>query len=275
MKKSILPIILFLLCWQFLSAQKSSVFPFSDDWQLIWHDEFSGNELDRGKWSTGWEWNIKTSNYPLNTTEINGKPLIEVSNGTLKQYARNIASDNRPHTSSLVKTRRSGNDPPLFIFHHGYVEVKVRRQAAGNGFHFNVFTFGYDKNENNGGQSFPPEIDITESISNYNPMRLLQVTHFGPSPDAQEINKYQNHNFDWSQWHVYGAHWKADNTVSFYIDGKKTYTTTDKLTPDMPHFIHMRIGVGGWGEPPDENTVFPAIQEVDWIRVYQKPQSNP
>jgi beta-glucanase (GH16 family) len=42
---------------------------------------------------------------------------------------------------------------------------------------------------------------------------------------------------------------------------------------DQPQFILLNLAVGGsWPGAPDETTVFPQQMQVDYVRVYARPQ---
>lgn len=243
--------------------------PDSINWNLIWQDEFNGDTLDPEKWTVGQEWDQDDCDYPEEPV-FNGKPLFEVSNGTLKQKSWKEQSGNRSYIGSVLKTRRSGNNPPLFTLHYGYVEVRMRRTIVGEGFHMNAYTFSYDSSvlasSQLGGHVWPSEIDFAETLSReYYSDRILNALH-NTGPDEE----YWNEGIDWTEWHTYAFDWHENGYVDFYIDDSLVHSSTVKLVPDYPQYLLLRIGVGGWIGEPNENTEFPGIQEVDWVRAYQK-----
>ena len=69
--------------------------------------------------------------------------------------------------------------------------------------------------------------------------------------------------------------------IRWYVDGTLFLTLTDEDIPedtewvfDHPFFLIMNVAVGGtWPGYPDETTVFPQTMEVDYIRVYQAPDT--
>jgi len=173
----------------------------------------------------------------------------------------------------LLKTRSTGSNDPLFTFKYGYVETRIKRHVEGNGIHMNAYTFSYDENKDQlGGHVWPPEVDFAETVSSSSGInRILQGIHI--TADGERTDDMQwTSGIDWTEWQVYGFHWKEDGLIDFYINGEKTFSTTKKFLPEFPQYLLLRIGAGGWGAGVDDNTVFPAIQEVDWIRVYQEKQ---
>jgi beta-glucanase (GH16 family) len=243
--------------------------PDSINWDMIWHDEFNADTLDPEKWTIGQEWDQDNCDYP-ELHNFNGRELYEVSNGTLKQKSWKEQSGNKPYIGCVLKTRRSGNNPPLFTLQYGYVEVRMRRTVVGEGFHMNAYTFSYDSttlaSSTNGGHVWPSEIDFAETLSrDYYRDKILNALH-NTGPDEE----YWNEAIDWSEWHTYAFDWHKNGHVDFYIDGNLVHSSTVQLIPDYPQYLLLRIGVGGWIGEPDENTEYPGIQEVDWVRVYQK-----
>jgi beta-glucanase (GH16 family) len=238
----------------------------------VWYDEFEGDSLNPLHWTIGQEWDQDDCDYP-EVASVNGKTLVEVSDGTLRLQSWNEPSGGKPYAGAVVKTRQSGSDPPLFSFQYGYLEVRVKRTAIGQGFHMNCYTFAYDEStlpsSSQGGHVWPSEIDFAETLSReYYRDRILNALHIDKgSGHIKEENWVEG--IDWSQWHTYAFHWKETGYVDFYIDGNLTYSTTERLLPDLPQYLLLRIGVGGWIGAPDEFTEFPGIQEVDWVRYYR------
>jgi beta-glucanase (GH16 family) len=83
------------------------------------------------------------------------------------------------------------------------------------------------------------------------------------------------------KFHVYGLEWTEDKLV-FYTDNaanvKLTYDrpknfNADNWPFDKPQHFLMNIAVGGtWGGRAgvDDDQIFPAVMEIDYVRVYQK-----
>lgn len=69
-------------------------------------------------------------------------------------------------------------------------------------------------------------------------------------------------------YHVYAYDWRADH-ISFYLDGVKVWTYTDKAhIPTVALPIILNLGVGGsWCGSPTASTPDGATMLVDWVRV--------
>jgi len=72
-----------------------------------------------------------------------------------------------------------------------------------------------------------------------------------------------------TDFHTFAVDWEPDQ-ITWYVDGVERYRTTEHI-PHEPMFLLANLAVGGdMGGPPDANTPFPAVEQVDFIRVYQR-----
>ena len=84
-------------------------------------------------------------------------------------------------------------------------------------------------------------------------------------PDGEVFN---------DEYHTFGCEW-TEEYLAFYLDGFK-YTEIDITAENMdvfhqPAYIIISMAVGLLDiEAPDENTPWPAIYEIDYLRIYQK-----
>jgi beta-glucanase (GH16 family) len=79
-----------------------------------------------------------------------------------------------------------------------------------------------------------------------------------------------------SAFHLYAIEWTPEK-IDFFVDGQKYYTFNNNdgssaTWPfDQPFYLILNLAVGGgWVGAPDESTIFPAVMEVDYVRVYQE-----
>jgi beta-glucanase (GH16 family) len=83
-----------------------------------------------------------------------------------------------------------------------------------------------------------------------------------------------------NDYHVYAIEWEPEQ-IRWYIDDTQYFTVTPSMLPqgtawvfDHPFFLIMNVAVGGyWPGYPDETTQFPQTMHVDYVRVYQAPES--
>src|SRR5262249_42649000 len=80
-------------------------------------------------------------------------------------------------------------------------------------------------------------------------------------------------------FHTFALEWEP-NTLRFYVDGNLYETRTPADVPsggswvfDKPFFLLLNVAVGGtWPGTPNDTTVFPQTELVDYVRVYSDPE---
>lgn len=241
-----------------------------DDAALIWSDEFDGTELSQENWkletgSHGWG-NNELQNY---LSEGN----VEVSGGTLKIIAKKESLGGSNFTSARLNSKKE--------FRYGKIEIRAKiPDYKGKGIWPALWMLGNDISTV--GWPACGEIDIMEYVS-YSPNEVhfsihstannhvkgTQITS-GPVP-LETIEE---------EFHIYGVLW-TDKYIKFYIDTednvqlhfiRPAVSNFENWPFSKPFYFLMNIAVGGnWGglEGVDE-TIFPAVMEVDYVRVYQK-----
>lgn len=242
-----------------------------DSAELVWSDEFDGDAVNPDNWlfetgSHGWG-NNEWQNY----VETG---VTEVSDGTLKIIARKTGPGQHvgDYESARLNSKKS--------FTYGRLEFRARiPEHRGNGIWPALWMLG----SNIGTIGWPRcgEIDIMEYVS-FEPDQIhfslhstannhtigTQITS-GPLPleTAEE------------EFHIYGVLWTREY-VKFYLDDpanvKLTFvrpspTTAENWPFSQPFYFLMNIAVGGnWGGLQGvDDTIFPAVMEVDYVRVYQ------
>jgi beta-glucanase (GH16 family) len=70
-------------------------------------------------------------------------------------------------------------------------------------------------------------------------------------------------------FHTYAALWTA-TTITWYLDGVQTNTAPVFDSTDQDMFLILSQWEGGWSGAADSSTPDPLINEVDWVRVWQK-----
>ena len=241
-----------------------------DDAELVWSDEFDGTALSQENWkfetgNNGWG-NNELQNY-LNEGNV------EVSNGTLKIIAKKENVDGSKYTSARLNSKKE--------FTFGKIEIRAKiPEDKGKGIWPALWMLGNDINSV--GWPACGEIDIMEYVS-YSPNEVHFTIHStannhvkgtqitsGPVP-LETIEE---------EFHTYGVLW-TDKYMKFYIDTedniklnflRPSISNSDNWPFSKPFYFLMNIAVGGnWGglEGVDDS-IFPAVMEVDYVRVYQK-----
>lgn len=245
---------------------------FEGEYDLIWSDEFDGTKVDKNKWhfqtgATGWG-NSEWQNY---TDGANSS----VCNGTLKITAEKSGSGQKvgDYTSSRMNSKQS--------FTYGKMEIRAKMpHNQGKGLWPAIWMLG--DSIKTAGWPDCGEIDILEYVS-FQENTIHCAVHCNAHnhvDKTQLISHVQLDSVD-EKFHVYGLEW-TENKIVFYTDDvanvKLTYdrphkSNADNWPFDKPQHFLLNIAVGGtWGgrEGVDDDTIFPAVMEIDYVRVYQK-----
>ncbi len=250
-------------------------------------DEFEGTKLDRSKWFVEgedgkfyiWKGRAPSQFSPDNVLVEDGRlklrtrwePAFPFANEQYvdgkegAKYGDN-KGDLMPVTTAGVISRRR--------FLNGYMEV---RSKAGNAAMTSSFwAIGYESELDVYEQMGRPKIkgDIQDdtlksSIHDWQPPAKRPTRKFGGK------SKLPFRVAD--DFHVYGCEWGED-TIKFFVDGKQVYATTQQkegrnwvITNPLEIWLDSEIFV--WLGLPDKDEL-PVDYEVDYVRVWQKPQAN-
>jgi beta-glucanase (GH16 family) len=235
-----------------------------DGWKLLWHDEFDGVALDNSKWSIGLPWpgtdgtgRHHDDRYASYTLDHN----VVVDHGTLKLLTRRedvIAKNGRVFrfTQGQVTTAKN------FRHAYGYWEARVKLPTtAGPGLWPAFWTLA---------EGWPPEMDICEVWTSNN--RSHQGTSFRrgrhASPEWDEYNAFAPLPTDWT---TYGMEWGPGYQL-YNINRRITWRVYGDVVTAEPNYILLNSGVES-EHAPTPATTFPNALEVDYVRVYERPDA--
>ncbi|MGB5203216.1 glycoside hydrolase family 16 protein [Eudoraea sp.] len=238
---------------------------------LVWQDEFDGNTLSKENWifetgAHGWG-NNELQNY---TEDEN----VTVSDGTLKIVAKKIEQGPGMVEYTSARLNSTAN------YKYGRMEIRAKiPDHKGNGLWPALWMLG--TNIQTAGWPACGEIDIMEYVS------------FEPNQTHFSIHSLANNHRDGTQvtsgpvlletieeeFHNYGLLW-TDKYLKFYIDDieniklifpRPAITNAENWPFSGSFYFLMNIAVGGdWGGLEGVNdAIFPAVMEVDYVRVYQ------
>ena len=263
--------------------------PKKEGYTLVFHDEFTGDALDRSKWN--YQNGIRDNYYGILGPEYWGngelqyytENAVTVSDGTMKITARKQNTGDRNYTSGRIVTR------DLHSFTYGYFEAKMKLPAVhGMWPAFWLLPQPTDHTTTNnvyGGWATNGEIDIMEARGNAPDEICGTIHHGGAWPNNTYDTKWITLPTPTSEWHTYAVEWTADEIVWYYDDvayfsmPKEKWrcgTGATKPTPsapfDQPFYILFNLAVDGGhfnaGAVPANFTS--AAMEVDFVRVYRK-----
>lgn len=250
--------------------------PQLDGYNLLWHDEFNGTEMNMDIWSydphePGWT-NAELQEYTTSTDNV------FVRDGKLVLKAIKTQTDNGRdyYTSGKVKTRGKQD------FMYGKVVARAK-VPAGQGLWPAIWmmptwesTYG----------NWPKcgEIDIMEVLGN-EPDLTYSTIHYG-EPHAEQQGTYRlpaGETFA-DTFHDYSVEWEPGE-MRFYLDDNLILTVNDWFTAmpgadeepypapfNQDFYVQLNLAVGGtWPGNPDATTDFDKAEfEIDYVRVYQK-----
>lgn len=247
-----------------------------EGYELLWNDEFSGDELDDSIWNKqvrqpGYT-NQELQAYTLSENNIfirNGKLVLKAikSDRFGKDY----------YTSGKVTTANKKD------FTYGKVVVSAK-VPEGQGLWPAIWMM--PTKENIYGQ-WPRcgEIDIMELLGHQTDIAYTTIHYGNPHAEQQGKLKLEEGSFS-DGFHEYSVEWEPGE-FRFYVDGVNTLTTSEWFSAndsgdekpypapfDQDFYLQLNLAVGGtWPGNPDETTDFEKAEFViDYVRVYQKPE---
>ena len=255
----------------------------SDEWVMVWADEFDGDELDYSKWEKE-ENNYGGGNNERQAYRTDPKYCF-VKDGML-----NIAVYRDPHTTSdgktqpyssaRIRTQKRGD------WQYGRFEIRAK-MPSGQGIWPAVWMLPTESKY--GSWAAGGEIDIIESRGSA-VHETTGALHFG---GAWPRNTYLSHRYTFPKqdaaeaFHTYALEWNADE-IKWYVDGdlcstrKKEEWFSEAATEnphapfDQPFHLIVNVAVDGrFFEKTDQRAdllppdAFPQVLEIDYIRVYQ------
>ena len=253
--------------------------PEIEGYSLLWNDEFSADALDESKWNyephePGWT-NEELQEYTTSTDNVftrDGKLVIK---------AIKTEKENRTKYTTYTSGKVTGKKKTDFTYGKVVVSAKV---PEGQGLWPAIWMMPTD--EGHYGQ-WPKcgEIDIMEVLGN-DVNTAYGTLHYGePHGEIQGTWGLTEGSYA-DSFHEYSVEWEPGE-IRWYIDGNLYNTANDWFTAvkgedekpypapfDQPFFVQMNLAVGGtWPGNPDETTDFDKAEfEIDYVRVYQKPE---
>ncbi|QDA58743.1 glycoside hydrolase family 16 protein [Hymenobacter jejuensis] len=264
------------------SSHQATQYP---GWKLVWADEFNTNgRPDPQNWQfeNGFVRNHELQWYqPENARCENGRLIIEVRQEQRPNPAYQPgSSDWKASRPSIYYTSASLNTKGLHSWQYGRFEMRGRIDIS-PGLWPAFWTLGVGKEWPSNG-----EIDIMEFYQG----KILANVASGTSKQytakwrSQTKPVAEFRDPDWAKkFHVWRMDWDA-RFIRLYVDDLLLNETplTETVNEDgtgfnpmqQPHYVLLNLALGGDNGGPLTGTAFPNSFEVDYVRVYQRADSQ-
>jgi len=233
----------------------------------VWADEFSTDGApDPAKWGYdigGSGWGNNELQYYSNSTNN-----ASVANGILSVIARKEFRDGKNYTSARLVTKNKGD------FLNGRIEVRAKL-PSGRGTWPAIWMLPTDWEYGNWPNS--GEIDIMEHVG-YDPTRVHFSIHteaYNHTKGTQKstnriistaMSEFHKYRVDWTPYAVRGY---FDDEFIFEFVNEGRGSSTWPFDKKFHLLLNLAIG-GNWGGVNGvDDTIFPVIFEIDYVRVYK------
>ncbi|MEM0964565.1 MAG: glycosyl hydrolase [Verrucomicrobiota bacterium] len=140
-----------------------------------------------------------------------------------------------------------------------------------------------------GGYDEALELDIQECVGRVTPLtrgwarnwdrvfhsNTIHWRYFSEPRRVQKSNYVQLDEKNSSRYFVYGAWWKSDEEIQFFLDGVYQYSIRPDSTWDIPAYLHMAIETYDWNPVPEDGGMVASgtkeerTTKYDWIRTWK------
>jgi len=242
-------------------------------WNLVLEDNFDG-PLNLSLWTKGWSWYKNGVPQPPVQTKASDPDCYFDEANVYTQNGNLIINDERRlnhgfnYTSGVVNSI-AYNASQGFQQLYGYFESRLWGTPGGIE---GMCPAYWMPNVLNNGDDGHGEIDVIE-IPGGKCCGLGAIAWFTVHNQTQQSGgNYQIPSGYWGDtYHVYGVLWQSDR-ICWYIDDIERFCTKDYVPTTAAYMVlDNEIGLGGnnWAGLPN-NTAFPQIMQVDWVRVWKQ-----
>jgi beta-glucanase (GH16 family) len=220
----------------------------NQEWQLVWHDEFAGKEIDTSKWESP-EYERRGHLWRAANAYVDGKGHLIMK--TSKEGDR--------FASPCLRTiNRYEKKYGLFV-----ARCKLpKTQGHWSAFWLYNGSVGKVGNEGRDGT----EIDIMEWP--YRDGRVQHALHWDGYGKAHKSKGHVSKNpalLD-GEFHTFALAWSPEEYV-FFVDNKETWRTKAGGVCQVPLYIKLSVEIGKWAGDITKAKL-PDFFAVDYVRVY-------
>lgn len=243
----------------------------AQEWQLVWSDEFEGEELDLTKWTyqQGRGGNYGLTNWGNNELQwyTDREENLYLQDGMLHIRALEEEFITADYTSARIRSINKAD------FTYGRFEARAK-MPEGQGLWPAIWMMPTD--EVYGEWPRSGEIDIMEYLGHENNVAYGSVHYRAGENNRFRTGTYNLPEGNFSdEFHEFAIEW-APGVIRFYVNDVLYFLATEQqLAPfnwpfDQDFHWLLNVAVGGnWPGNPDDTTVFPQEMIVDYVRVYE------
>ena len=246
----VIPLIILLSLVSMIGCTVVAPIDPSDNYQLVWSDEFDGETLDEGKWQYRYLGARKGAINVEDAVWLDGNGHLIIS--TYKE-------GDQYHTG-MIGTQE------LFETKFGYWETRMKLQKQQG--HWSAFWLqSPDYGQVIGDANISGvEIDIMEYLAVEHD-RVHHSLHWdGYSEHQKSASRRRYVAGLHSGFHTFGLEWRPDG-YAFYVDGLLTWKTRQAIS-HRDQYIVLSLEVGDWAGDIIQADLPDSII-VDYVRVYQ------
>ena len=257
--------------------KQSASFLIRSQSNVILDDEFDGNDLNTDVWAYSYPWSDHH-----NYSAVVRQSQVAVRDGKLVLTATRVADDNwiKDKAGETGYTDNIGEKKWRKYSHiTGVVHLPFSRYPLNGNLYMEGRFRMPDKSGFwpafwlNGNNSWPPEIDIFEYLSN-TPEKIYVGIH---RQDSSKSNGdggagwwiTRTTSFFQKEFHTYALDW-SDTYINYYIDDVLVKSIEDKayINNQKNMYLIINLGVGGWAEEPKDSTGENTTFECDYVCIY-------
>lgn len=253
-----------------------------DGYELIFSDEFDGEEIDIKKWLPQYFPHSTTvasacqTTYRMENGELclyidedteNFSESTEMKVSSIQTFEKNLLHPNTANVTNVVPYES-------FACQYGYFEMRAKMPSCGGGGHVAWWMVGTQDDARADGtmSSQDGEIDILETTFEY-PNVYSPKVHAWNDKDLFEYKDSVGLEGDYvNGYHIYAMEWTPSG-LKFFVDGKEVCSTTNSPQYRMAMFLGIYTDCTDFTGPA--NKVYPKEFYIDYVRVYQDKDGYP